>query len=301
MSWQNFILSAVIRRQQKAAMKLSPEHRFKRQRKFMAMEIGKANKSIICQPDEIKDVKVEWLIPKGIKNTASAPVCVYYHGGAFIMGGMNSHRQMCSELAAYANIKVLMVDYRLAPEHPFPAATDDAMTVYLALIDAGHSAKSIVIAGDSAGGNLALTTLQKLRDDGKKSPAAAVLFSPWLDLSHSSESFKNNARKDVLLNKALLDEAVEMYAPALSRNDPRVSPLFGNVAALPPILTIASRSEVLLDDASRLHNEIEKSGGRSRYLEWQKPPHAFPVMSRFLPEARSALRQSAAFITEHLP
>jgi acetyl esterase/lipase len=301
MSWQNFILSAVIRRQQTATMKLTPIHRFKRQRKFMAMDMGKPNKAVTCKPDELTGIKVEWLIPKGLSISPSVPVCVYFHGGAFIMGGMNSHRQMCSELAIRANINVLMVDYRLAPEHPFPAAPDDAMRVYLALIKMEYQPTKIILAGDSAGGNLALTTLQKLRDDSKPQPAAAVLFSPWLDLHHSSGSFTDNEQKDVLLNKKLLEEAVVMYAPELSREDPRISPLCGDVANLPPMLIIASRAEVLLDDATRLNQKIEIAKGSSTYLEWQKLPHAFPVMSRFLPEARDALVQSATFITQHLP
>jgi acetyl esterase/lipase len=300
MSWQNFILSAVIRRQQNATMKLTPEHRFKRQRKFMAMDIGKPNKTVTCTANELAGVKVEWLAPKGINISPSTPVCVYCHGGAFIMGGMNSHRQMCSELAAQANISVLMVDYRLAPEHPFPAAPEDAMSVYLALIEMGYESRNIIIAGDSAGGNLALTTLQKLRDDNKPTPAAAILFSPWLDLSHNSQSFTDNKQKDVLLNKTLLEEAVAMYAPKLPRNDPRISPLNANMANLPPLLIIASRAEVLLDDATALHHKIQELHGDSTYLEWTNPPHAFPVMSRFLPEARDALKQSAAFITEHI-
>lgn len=300
MSWQNFILSAVIRRQQNATMKLTPEHRFKRQRKFMAMDIGKPNKTVTCTTDELAGVKVEWLAAKGINISPSTPVCVYYHGGAFIMGGMNSHRQMCSELAAQANISVLMVDYRLAPEHPFPAAPEDAMSVYLALIEMGYESRNIIIAGDSAGGNLALTTLQKLRDDNKPTPAAAILFSPWLDLSHNSQSFTDNKQKDVLLNKTLLEEAVAMYAPDLPRNDPRISPLNANMANLPPLLIIASRAEVLLDDATALHHKIQELHSDSTYLEWPNPPHAFPVMSRFLPEARDALKQSAAFITEHI-
>jgi len=300
MSWQNFILSAVIRRRQRGTMKLTPEHRFKRQRKFMAMAIGKPNPAVTSKADKISGVAVEWLVPKGVDSSPHAPVCVYYHGGAFIMGGMNSHRQMCSQLAVDANIAMLMVDYRLAPEHPYPAATEDAVAVYLALIDAGYSAAKIIIAGDSAGGNLALTTLQKLRNEDQPSPAGAILYSPWLDLSHNSESFTSNSHSDVLLNKTLLDEAVALYAPNISRDDPRISPLFGNVAGLPPLFIIASGAEVLLDDATRLQQMVERQNGYSTYLEWPKPPHAFPVMSQFLPEARAALKQSAAFISKHI-
>ncbi|MFT5575351.1 MAG: monoterpene epsilon-lactone hydrolase [Bermanella sp.] len=300
MSWQNFLISTVIRIQKKSTMKLKPEHRFNRLRKLMAMDTGGARQPVTCKADTIEGVPVEWILPEGTDSNPNASVCVYYHGGAFFMGGMNSHRQMCAYLAMAANIQVVMVDYRLAPEHPFPAATDDAATVYSALIAAGYASNKMVLAGDSAGGNIVLRTLQKLRDEDSPHPAAAVLFSPWLDLSHASDSFTNNARMDVLLNKTLLDEAVAMYAPELPLDDPKISPLFGSLADLPPVLIIASRSEVLLDDATRLHTNIRTQGGDSSYLEWEKTPHAFPAMSRFLPEAREALDRSASFIAQHL-
>ncbi len=300
MSWQNFLISTVIRFQQKSTMKLTPERRFKRLRKFMAMDTGGSGQPVTCKADSIDGVPVEWILPEGSESNPNATVCVYYHGGAFFMGGMNSHRQMCAYLAVAANIQVVMVDYRLAPEHPFPAATDDASAVYAALIKSGYSASKIVLAGDSAGGNIVLRTLQKLRDEAIPLPAAGVMFSPWLDLSHSSASFNANAKSDVLLNKTLLDESVAMYAPQLPVDDPQISPIFGSVADLPPLLIIASKCEVLLDDATRLHEKIKLAGGDSSYLEWEKAPHAFPAMSKFLPEARYALDQSASFLARHL-
>lgn len=193
-----------------------------------------------------------------------------------------------------------MVDYRLAPEHPFPAAHEDALSVYRALIQQGTPMHRVVITGDSAGGNLVLATLQTLRYQDLVLPKACILFSPWLDFTHDNQSFIDNAKKDVLLNKQILDEAVAMYAPNLPTNDHRVSPLFADVCGLPPSLIIASKIEILVDDAQHLHKKILSTGGVSEYIEWGKTPHAFPVLSRLLPEARKALDKNALLINHHL-
>jgi len=300
MSLQNFVISALIKRNQKANMKLAPSHRFKRSRKFMSRSSGKVADSITVKGGTIAGVKVEWVMPKLLAEKQDANICIYFHGGAFVFGGMNSHRDMAAYLAKQANLKMLMVDYRLAPEHPYPAAVEDAMVVYEALLAQGVAPQRLIIAGDSAGGNLALATLQNIRDEQLPLPRASVLFSPWLDLSHDSESFKENQHKDVILNKTILDEAVAMYAPGLPVSHEKISPLFASVAYLPACLIIASKVEVLLDDARRLHEKTQRAGGDSEYLEWKNTPHAFPVLPRLLPEARQALDKTAHFMNEHL-
>jgi len=300
MSLQNFFISALIKRNQKANMKLAPDHRFKRSRKFMARSSGPVADAIAVKGESIAGVKVEWVMPNGLVEKQDANICIYFHGGAFVFGGMNSHRDMAAYLAQKANLKMLMVDYRLAPEHPYPAAVEDAMVVYQALLAKGVAAQRLIVAGDSAGGNLALATLQKLRDEQFPLPCASVLFSPWLDFSHDSESFKENQHKDVILNKIILDEAVAMYAPELAVTDEKISPLFASVRYLPACLIIASKVEVLLDDARRLHEKTKRAGGYSEYLEWKNTPHAFPVLPRLLPEARQALDKTAHFINEQI-
>ncbi len=300
MSLQNFFISALIKYKQKANMKLSPDHRFKRSRKFMSLNTGKVVDTITVKTDTIGGVNVEWVMPNILAEKEDTNICIYFHGGAYISGGMNSHRDMAAYLAQKANLKMLMVDYRLAPEHPYPAAADDAMVVYQALLAKGVDSQRLIIGGDSAGGNLALATLQSLRDEQLPLPCASVLFSPWLDFSHNSESFKNNKHKDVILNKTILDEAVAMYAPGLPVNHEKISPLFGSVTHLPACLIIASKVEVLLDDARRLHEKIKCSGGDSEYVQWKNPPHAFPVLTRLLPEARQALDKTAQFMNGHL-
>lgn len=300
MSLQNFFLQVLIQWNQRSLRKLSPEHRFKRQRRFMAKDLSRVNARTHVQSSELAGVPVEWVMPQALANTGNGPVCVYFHGGAFVMGGPNSHRDMAAHLAEKAGLRLLMVDYRLAPEHPFPAALDDALAVYRALLLQGTAATQIVMGGDSAGGNITLATLQAIRDAGLPLPQAFFLFSPWLDLNNQGPSYTANAKTDVMLTQQVLHEAVALYAPGRAPDDVRLSPLLGNVAGLPPGLIIASTTEILLDDAQRLHQKIQAQGGQVQVRAWPKTPHAFPVFARLLPEARDALQVTAQFIRQQL-
>ncbi len=296
MSLQNFLINAVLKRTQRALMQLSVEHRFNRSRKWMATDHSRVAKSIEARGEVIGGVPVEWVVPKRLAKHIDPVICVYFHGGAFVMGSLHSHRDMAAFLAENANIWMLMVDYRLAPEHPFPASLDDAAAIYRSLLARGVSAERMLLGGDSAGGNIALATAQFLRDAGVPLPTALILFSPWLDLQNSSPSHSANAATDALLNTQLLDEAVERYAPHVARHDARLSPLLGSVAGLPPCLIVASATEILLHDAVSLRDKLQNSGIEVDYLEWPNTPHAFPVFARWLPEAREALRRTARFI-----
>ena len=296
MSFQNLVLRAVLKITQRLSMRLSAQHRFRRNRKFLSVDRSKVGSKLLVQAGQLGGVPVEWVRPKRLANHPHTPICLYFHGGAFVMGSLNSHRDMAAYLAEKAGITLLMVDYRLAPEHPFPAALDDAMAVYRALIAQGIPSQRLLMAGDSAGGNITLACLQVVRDERLALPAAFFLFSPWLDLKHDSPSHSVNASTDLMLNTQLLDEAVAMYAPGVPREDARLSPLQGHVGGLPPCLLIASSSEILRDDALRLQLKIQAEGGSVDYVEWKNTPHAFPVLARFLPEARSALDETARFI-----
>jgi monoterpene epsilon-lactone hydrolase len=299
MSLQNFILNKLIRQNKKQNMALSSDRRFKRLRKFMALDTGAISKDVVVKPDIVAGVPVEWVYPKSLEGDDNTDICVYFHGGAFVMGGMNSHRNMAAYLCKQAKLKMLMVDYRLAPEHPFPAAVDDTMAVYSELIALGRSPQKLILAGDSAGGNLALVCMQQIRDAKMAMPRAFVLFSPWLDFTYASPAFVENDTKDVLLNQTILSESAAMYAADHALDDRRISPLGGSVAGLPPCFIIASRIEVLRDDSRRLRDSIETAGGSVTYREWKNVPHAFPVFCKFLPEAKQALKDSAAFIGAH--
>jgi len=313
MSIQNFLLSAVLRWQKNSSLKLSAEHRFRRNRKWLADVRTKTKASITIQSDRIADVPVEWVMPSGLVSVPQAPVCLYFHGGGFGMGGPNSHRALAVHLAEKAQIKMLMVDYRLAPEHPFPAALDDAQAVYQALISSlpeADSAKNhhvprpprpLFIGGDSAGGNIALATLQAILDlppsPNPVTPLQGIfLLSPWLDLTHQNPSMMRNDKTDVMLNQQILEEFRDRYAPGIPPTHPRLSPLFGPVDNLPPCMILVSQAEALYDDSVKLHHRILGRGGSSTLLAWPRLPHAFPVMAGQLPEARQALDQLADWI-----
>ena len=298
MSLQNIVISTLLRIAQGASAKLSAEHRFRRNRRFLATDRSKPGPMVQIKPDQLAGLPVEWVRPRSLTQPDTAPICLYLHGGAFAMGGLNSHRDLASQFAQRAQIRLLMVDYRLAPEHPFPAALDDVLAVYRALLAQGIPAQRLLLGGDSAGGNLALGTAQAIRAQGLAPPAALVLFSPWLDLTGHSPSRQANAASDVMLSQQVLDEAAALYAPGLPLDDARLSPLFGPLAGLPPCLLIASSAEILIDDARRLQQRMLAAGGQVELLEWANTPHAFPVMARYLPEGRAALDQTARFIRQ---
>jgi monoterpene epsilon-lactone hydrolase len=300
MSLQNIVISALLRIAQGASAKLSAEHRFRRNRRFLATDRSKPGPTVQIKPDELAGLPVEWVRPRSLTQPDTAPICLYLHGGAFAMGGLNSHRDLASQFAQRAQIRLLMLDYRLAPEHPFPAALDDVLAVYRALLAQGIPAQRLLLGGDSAGGNLALGTAQAIQAQGLASPAALVLFSPWLDLTGHSPTRQANAASDVMLSQQLLDEAAALYAPGLPLDDARLSPLFGPLAGLPPCLMVASSAEILIDDARRLKQLLLAAGGQVELLEWANTPHAFPVMARYLPEGRAALDQTARFIRQRL-
>jgi monoterpene epsilon-lactone hydrolase len=300
MSLQNIVISALLRIAQGASAKLSAEHRFRRNRRFLATDRSKPGPMVQIKPDQLAGLPVEWVRPRSLTQPDTAPICLYLHGGAFAMGGLNSHRDLASQFAQRAQIRLLMVDYRLAPEHPFPAALDDVLAVYRALLAQGIPAQRLLLGGDSAGGNLALGTAQAIRAQGLAPPAALVLFSPWLDLTGHSPSRQADAASDVMLSQQVLDEAAALYASGLPLDDARLSPLFGPLAGLPPCLMVASSAEILIDDARRLKQLLLAAGGQVELLEWANTPHAFPVVARYLPEGRAALDQTARFIRQRL-
>ena len=299
MSWQNFFLSLFLKRSQRQLMRLSAQHRLQRTRKWVALNRSKPDPAVQVRAEVIAGVPVEWVVPQALATQNKPVICVYFHGGGFVMGGPNSHRDMACYLAKKAGVWMLMVDYRLAPEHPFPAALEDASVLYLEILQRGIEASQLVMGGDSAGGNLALSTLQFLRDSDLPLPAAMFYFSPWLDLRNNSPSHQRNASSDAMLNASLLNESAQSYAPDMLRGHVRVSPLLGGMSGLPPCLIVASACEVLQDDALFLRDKLQTSGVVVGYLESAKAPHAFPVLARWLPEARAALDDTALFIRQH--
>jgi len=226
-------------------------------------------------------------------------VVLYLHGGGYVLGSPTSHAGMASMMADLAQARVFVLDYRLAPETPFPGALEDAISAYKALLEKGEKPEKIVIAGDSAGGGLAVALMVALKEGGVPLPAAGVCLSPWADLSFSGDSMQTNAKADSILCRQSLAWLGGQYLAGLAPNDPRVSPIFADLTGLPPLLIQVGSDEVLLDDAVRLNKVAKKAGVDSTLEVWNGQVHVWPLMSKLIPEARQALQGIGTFIKTH--
>jgi monoterpene epsilon-lactone hydrolase len=221
---------------------------------------------------------------------------LHLHGGAFVIGSPSVYRHVTWRLASATRAHVLSVDYRLAPEHPFPAALEDAVAAYCSLIADGANPRQIAVIGDSAGGGLAFAMLQKLRDDGMPLPAAAVALSPWTDLALAGRSLKLHADADPMVNVGELAKAVQYF---LAGADPRTryaSPLYGDLVGLPPTLIQVGSDEVLRDDSTRMVEGMQAAGCRVELEIWPRMPHAWQLFAPLLPEANRAIDRIGAFV-----
>jgi acetyl esterase/lipase len=238
-----------------------------------------------------------WCRPQDAPEKAAI---LYLHGGAYILGSAKAHRNFVGHIALRAGTAAFVPDYRLAPEHPFPAAVEDARAAYRGLVKQG--VVDIALAGDSAGGGLALVLLSLMvaeaRADSRRHPRGAAVMSPWTDLSLSGASLKTRADADPFLTEEALASAARLY---LGQNDPRdllASPLFGNMAGLPPILLHVGEDEVLLDDARRYADQVSANDGDIQLHIWAGMPHVFPSNIGTLASANGALGVLGAFLRE---
>ncbi|GJH18731.1 alpha/beta hydrolase [Caballeronia novacaledonica] len=234
----------------------------------------------------------EWLTPP----TNPRATILYLHGGGYYFCSPRSHRAITFGLATRSNASAFSLDYRLAPEHRFPAALDDSVAAYRRLLGDGVPAQSIAIAGDSAGGGLALATLLALRDAGDPLPAAAVLFSPWTDLTCSGDSMRTNDGRDPMYHASVFPLVAAQYLGAADARNPYASPVFGEFEGLPPLLIQVGDTELLLDDSTRIATKARAAGVRIELEIWRNVPHIFQIWAPFMPEARDALARAAAFI-----
>ncbi len=245
--------------------------------------------------DDLGGVLTEWT--RG--NHPPRGVILYCHGGGYLVGSSRAYRGMAARLATLTRCDVAVIDYRLAPEHTYPAAPDDALAAYHSLLSR-MDASSIVIAGDSAGGNLALVTLLRARDRDLPLPSGAVLLSPWTDLTGSGASMRTNAKLDPMLPAQRIDDAARLYAPTAQLDSPDVSPLFGNFTGLPPLSIHVGTTEILLDDSQRLVARAKQHGVSAELECWHRMPHVFPMFADFLPEGRQALDDIGRFVAARL-
>lgn len=242
----------------------------------------------------VNGLYAEWLRPK---RAADGKVLLYLHGGAYLVGSCRTHRQMVSHIARAAGVNALVPEYRLAPEHPFPAAIDDAVGVYRWLLTNGFGPGDIFIAGDSAGGGLTVATLLSLRHAGLPMPAAVVLLSPFLDVTASGESATTRADQDPWFNARDMHIVADNYCEDESElQNPLVSPVFANVAGLPPTFIQVGDDEILLSDSTRLADKMNDMGLDVEIEIWPEMWHVFQLFIGKMPESRRAIRRIGAFL-----
>ena len=227
-------------------------------------------------------------------------VLMFFHGGGYCSGSIKSHRRLLTEAGRAARTRTLAVEYRLAPEHPFPAAYDDALTTWRFLRNEGIAAAHIAIGGDSAGAGLTLALIGRLREAHEELPACAWLMSPWADLTMSGSTLASKAEVDPLIHKQYLNELADAYLPAgIDRKDPRVSPLYADLRNFPPMLIQVGSDETLLDDATRV---AARAGGADVAVTleiWPDMIHAWPLWNAHLEAGRRTLASAGAFIRSH--
>jgi epsilon-lactone hydrolase len=229
-----------------------------------------------------------------------AESCVlYFHGGGYSIGTAALYRDFLWRIAAAARAQVLYFDYRLAPEHPFPAALDDAVAVYRWLVGR-FDRRHVAFAGDSAGGGLLFATLLRLRDEGVELPSAAAALSPWTDLALTGASMQSNAVADPMLDPDNLPELVRNYCAAADPRNPYISPVYGDPVGLPPALIQAGSDEILRDDAVRMAARMRAAGCEAEVEIWQQMPHVWHLYARLVPEGRRALARIGQFLQERM-
>ncbi|HVN42341.1 MAG TPA: alpha/beta hydrolase [Steroidobacteraceae bacterium] len=261
----------------------------------MDARIGRRPLEVPVEESSLAGVRVTWI---GEPALAEHGTLLYIHGGAWSVHLPATYRRFVGALARQTGQRALLIDYRLAPEHPFPAAADDCLAVYRWLVDNGYLARPLAIAGDSAGGNLLLVTLMQARDGGLPMPDCGVALSPATDLTFSGPSVRYNSDLDPMFSSAAIDVLPDLYCTASVRTSPLVSPLFGNWAGLPPLLFHAGSTEALLDDSVRAHDRALQAGNAAEIEVWVGLPHVFHVFG-WLPESRLGIEAAAQFITRH--
>jgi phosphinothricin tripeptide acetyl hydrolase len=239
----------------------------------------------------------EWLTPPSARADA---VLLYLHGGGYVVGSPRSHRHLAAAIAAAAGTSGLLLDYRLAPEHPFPAAVDDAVAAYRWILDGGVEPARVAIAGDSAGGGLTLATLLAVRDGGLPPPAAAACISPWVDLTCSSGSYAEKAASDPIVRQPGISQMAGLYLGGADPRTPLASPLFADLAGLPPLLVQVGSEEMLLDDAVGLADRARAAGVETALEVWPDMIHVWHWFLPMLDEARAAVEGIAAFIRKRI-
>lgn len=291
-SWQSHIAHPLLRLlvQRKLAKVSTPEQA---RAVFNAARVAKV-RGVTFVPGQEGGIKGEW----AYSDKKTSGTVLYLHGGGYFSCSPEIYRPITGGFARQG-LNVFAPAYRLAPEHPFPAAIDDALATYRALLSA-HSPQQLIIAGDSAGGGLTLALLLAARQAALPLPAGAILFSPWTDLAITGASIHANARRESLLVGARIQEAAALYLDGAAPETPLASPFYGDLSGLPPIFIQVSDREILLDDSVRVAAKIKAANGSVVLQIWPNLPHVWQLAQTFLPEAKNALQQAADFANQTL-
>jgi acetyl esterase/lipase len=249
-----------------------------------------------CEKVDAGGVDAEWITAPGASNDRYV---LYLHGGGYVIGSIKTHRDLMGRVSRAAKATVLGLNYRLAPEHPFPAAVDDAVAGYRFLLTHGAKPSRIAIAGDSAGGGLAAATLVAIRDAKLPNPGAGVLLSPWVDMKGIGESMTTRIDKDPALRKEGLVQMAQAYLQGKDPRTPLAAPIYANLQGLPPLLIQVGDAEVLLDDSTRLSDRARAAGVQTKLEVWPEMIHVWHLFASFLPEGQQAIDGLGKFIVEH--
>jgi acetyl esterase/lipase len=248
---------------------------------------------IKCEPVLANGIPAEWVIPK---EERPGRAVLFVHGGSFNSGSISSHRTLAGNVALVSKARTLLIDYRLAPEHPFPAGIDDTVAAYEWLLTRGFAPGQIVVAGDSAGGTLVLNLLIHLRDKKQALPAAGVCLSPAPDLNFSGESWVFNAKKDLLLVESKERKSIEIYLGEVDPHSPLASPSFAELHGLPPLLIQIGSYELLLSDVERFAEKAKSAGVDVTLDVWPGMQHEWQFAAKVLPEGRRAISRIGEFV-----
>ena len=256
----------------------------------------KMPKGVQTETAQIEQMAAEWIIPE---QAAQGKVLLYIHGGGFISGSVQTHRMHVAKFAMGSGLKSLLFNYRLAPEHPFPAAPEDCVTAYRWLLRQGYAPEDIVVGGESAGGTLTLALLLALKEEKIALPAAAFSISPVTDLRCGAESFRTNAKKDIA-PQGSWDVWTGYYIGDQDPTLPLLSPLMGNYEGLPPLYICVGTHEIHLDDCVNVAQKAKAAGVAVTLRTWPNMIHAFPILSPLFPEAKQALSEICTFAREQV-
>ena len=258
-----------------------------------ARRMNSVPKGVEMKRFDIDGIPSAWIVPS---NAEDNKVVLHLHGGGYVLGSIDADQMMCILMAQTLKMKVLLPEYRLAPENPFPAAVDDALKVHRWLLAQGYQSKDIIISGDSAGGGLSLAMVLSLRDAGESLPAAVVCMSPWADLTFKGKSYVTKEKAEVVLREDVLREWAACYAGAEKTSHPLISPVYADFRGFPPLLIQVGSDEILLDDSIMLAEKAKADGVDVTLKVWDDLWHVWQALGELIPESKQAFEEMEQFL-----